>query len=410
MGRRRRDAQVIDVSPRRPAARQDDPPPPAAELESPADEYFEDADVAARLVELAGENTEAKIKVYKSEKNKRDAWCFDCSPAEFSESFLRDEYGPGTYRIRMYGDTATGYGLLANRLLEIAPPARRPLVSSQHQQAAATPGAGGENVIIAALQESTRAQLAGLAQLVTAIQSSGQNRQAMLAEMKLMADLFRPAPGTASSAPDTLTQFASFARIMKDIGGGNAESMDPEAAPYTLMGKGLEAFMEFIRMNKSAAPANAAALAAPAPAPASAPALAHVQVTTATPDQSEEQMRIMMRAKLAPLLMAAQSNQDAEQWAEIVYNTADDAAIDMLALDNWHEFLCEIEPAFKDHRAWLDKVRAFILQWAKEDAEQEDAANRGLEPNPARSANVEQNLTGVAEPGTSPGNAPGTAA
>jgi len=352
-------------------------PPATPDRGDDAREYFEpDADVTRLLVDLGKDSTESKVIVFKvpTDRGKatREQWLFECPPADFSPAILQSEYGEGTYRIRMYGEHPESgeYGLLLNRFYDVGP-ARRSMVPVNGGAHAALAGGTVVNV-----PDVTKGVIDAIAPMLAAVMGNKNavpTRAEMLQEMKLYAEIFKPAP-----VADPMAQFAQFMTLAKTMGLGGAEVADPEAAPWQVLMEGLRTFKE---MAARGAPA-AAAPALPAPgAPGAADPGALAPAAPVNPEDANE-MNIMLKGQLIALRVAAQANDDPEKWAGRIYEDAPDEIIAVL-MDNekWFAELLKLEPGFASLKPWAEKVRGIVVKAIQDDIAEQEAAAGGTALN-----------------------------
>lgn len=372
----RRNVRTVETFIQQPARRGVEPEPVVIAPEEAGD--FGDSSVGRFLIERAGGVADATVKVFKAGgagsgggrnqgvPNVRDAFLYECPPDEFSEGALQESYGEGTYRIKMYGTHPDGgnYGMLVNRLIEIGPaPKWKPAPTAQPQTlgAVTVQGSGGE---------VARAIAEVLAPVMQQMQSRTPTRAEMLAEMKTMAEIFRPATSATPSASGGIKETLELLSLAKGVlgSGGDAGALDGESGPWAVL---LEAVRNFgpqlgeVLKQKTAGKAQPAALPSPDAA---------AQVTEPAISPEEEEMNLLLSAQLTMFHHAAKTDADPEEWGALLYEKAPPELLAALQSEEWFDALCKIDPKFSAFKPWCEKVRDVVLEELKLESEEANAA------------------------------------
>lgn len=353
-------------------------------IEQPAvimpDELFRpDDNVTKLLIEQAGGAEDAVVKVYKcggpqpgqrpGQGTIRDAWLYECAPQEFNEEQLQSSYGAGKYRLRMYGTRAQdgNYGGIMNKVLEIgAAPAFRAngaaSVGSSGNVTVNTPGNGGSD-IAKAIAETLAPILQSQAMMMQKLSEhlSGSKTQWLL-ELKAYRELLAPNVPANGAPLDGLKTILELTRSMNED-----RIDDPDAAPYKLLGKGIDVFQKLIEK------ANAANGGAQ-PAPALAAPAAETAAPAAANSSEEEMLKVLFDAQLKTFLDAAkEADDDYEFYATLLYKRAPDEFLDALKSETWFAQLCTMSPEFAPYQAWCAEVRKLVVEMLKDDEAPGDA-------------------------------------
>jgi hypothetical protein len=356
---------------------------------SPQDFFTQDDNVSRLLIEQAGSVADAIVKVFKcggpsaaggrgAAMTIRDVWLYQCQPHEFDEELLQSGYGPGKYRIRMYGTNAEGqYGSLLNKVLEVGtvPPWQR-----ANAEARLNGNGSGSVTVNAQGGEMAKAMADALAPLIGAVATmmqhgQGNSRKEVLEEMRAMADIMRPA-----QPPDPLGNLSGLTKIMElaksFAGNGDAGGLTEESGPYAVLMKALETFGGMLQAAREqgthpALPAPAtAAPAQPQPSPAAQPA------AQPAANAENEHMETFLKMQLALFLNAAKAEGNPEIYAGLIVENAPEKLLDLMEAPTWFEELVKLAPDFAAHKAWCEQVRNIALEALKETAESEDAPEK----------------------------------
>ncbi len=341
----------------------------------PEDFFTQDDNVSRLLIEQSGSIADAIVKVFKcggpssgggrGVMTVRDAWLYQCPPHEFDEELLQSGYGPGKYRIRMYGTNADGrYGSLMNKVLEVGP------VAPWRANGGERPGVAGVTVN-AGSSDIAKAMADALAPLIGAMATmmqhgQGNSRKEVIEEMRAMAEIMRPA-----QAVDPLGNLGGLKAVMElaksFAGNADAGGLTEESGPYAVLMKALETFGGMMNAAKEQAQlaGQPRQLAAPAPAE---PQPAPVAQPAAQPAASaeEEQMKTFLQMQLALFLNAAKAEGNPEIYAGLIVENAPEKLLDLMEAPTWFEELCKLAPDFAQYKPWCEQVRNIAMEALKE--------------------------------------------
>lgn len=349
----------------------DDDEPPE---ESPVDRVF-------AVLETARTAERATVKLYRvGAKPGQYAWCDDYTIEEFEAggfAMIREKWGPGEYEIRLYAIRPTDgrFGVLSKPRITI----EAGIIAQQYQIAPPAPPA---------VDPAMREMLAQMANTQAAMLQALTQRPDPMANMQQMLTLaasFKQAFGSGESSKSTITEIVGAIRELK----GAATELIPDKPgdddsdnPMKLLPSVLDLVGKFapqpVQQAQPAAPFFPPVALPPAlavnPAPA-APETVSLPVTQTAPAQStndapsDDEMNalqlVLFRGYLSKLCaMSAAGNVEAA--AEFALQKLPDEAFDVLEMPNWFELLAQFYPGAAQHREWLDKVRARVLQLANE--------------------------------------------
>ena len=307
------------------------------------------------LGELDASQARSNVRVEKREREngvKKWVFLFECAPAEFNITDIQQEYGAGDYRVRVYGPSVDGtnhYGIIAAPVISIGEPRGK----------ARTP-----------VQTAPQITAQDVAQIV--VQTLGQmqpkapSRMEMLEEMRVMRDVLggSVAPAPVAPAPqksfmEQAQEMLAFVKLLK----GDAVPVDDEGqvdSGALLMSKAMET------LSNLAGAARAQQQSPQAPQIALPP-----PSQTETANAEEDEMSLMIQG----LLFAAKTNAPIESFAQTAYEKLPDEMFSALMNDaTWWAALCALIPKAAAHQEWFTRLRARILELAREDDAPEDAS------------------------------------
>lgn len=348
----------------------DDDEPPE---ESPVDRVF-------AVLETARTAERATVKLYRvGAKPGQYAWCDDYTIEEFEAggfAMIREKWGPGEYEIRLYAIRPTDgrFGVLSKPRITIE-------AGIDAQRNPVPPPAPTVDPAMREMLAQMAANQSAMLQALTNRPDPMANMQQMLA----LAASFKQAFGSGESSKSTITEIVGAIRELK----GAATELIPDKPsdddsdnPMKLLPSVLDLVGKFapqpMQQAQPAAPFFPPVALPPAlavnPAPA-APETVSLPVTQTAPAQStndapsDDEMNalqlVLFRGYLSKLCaMSAAGNVEAA--AEFALQKLPDEAFDVLEMPNWFELLAQFYPGAAQHREWLDKVRARVLQLANE--------------------------------------------
>lgn len=256
---------------------------------------------------------------------------------------IRLEHGGGTYRVHV----RDGAGLIANRRIVIA----------ERKGAAAVDG--GLSTVIAQMMDRQATQFAELIRALAPRNDAASTEEAMLARIKTMAEIVRPAQGTDTKE--------LLGLLMQGVTLGKSMQPPVDAGAEGLMANALAAFAPVIAdaaAQRRAVPVRrigAGQPKGPAPTPAAAPAAAVPAAPPAAADDDAE-----LRNLLRIVLRAAEADADEELYAELVLDQVGEDQLKPLATApegvDLVAMLAQVEPAVLQHREWFGRLIAAIVE------------------------------------------------
>lgn len=338
--------------------------------------------LTALLSTLHGDD-DSKVSVFQvidaaGRRMPKPVWLFHCSPQDFMSNGwaeIQNEYGAGSYNVRVYGRDPSGqtnyYVCLSNETWPIGAPRK----SSQPAATLAAPAAQVNiaEQIAAALRPIMDAQSA----MLNAIVQGANNRTQTLEEFKMLASILRPTGELAVVAPpkDSLGELEKLMGTLQRIRELMPESDSAPADAVTVAVKeGIGVVGQFIDAWKTQAASAPAPVALPAPAaPAQQQSNLAPQSQSAAPPGGAEDMNLRemqrMLNKLAVLIDAAANGEEPDGYAEMVYQTVpDDVLEEMKTNPQWHAKLAAFKPDVGKYPEWFAKLGALVLEIDREES------------------------------------------
>ena len=330
-----------------------------AETGLPDDDLPGDLALSATLG-LLGEDalTDAKVVVYRvDEKTKKDAYLYDCSPAEFVEngqSEIQNTYGPGEYRVRVY---SPGRGVLTHRRLTIGAP-RVPLKAPET--------AASSVDIVSILAQQQAMFMAGIKELAATMRPA-QSGIGVAETIQLIASLQSLQQPQARQA-DPLEMVSKIIALQRDLA-PPATNVNGEIDSGAVIMKAIDAFGKpLAEMMSRQQTAPAMQLSAPQVMPD--PAQEVLPAPNATPETGDDEMSLKMQLAKNMILHAAKADADPYVYANNLLDfMGDDEADKFLNAPNWKEQLLQMMPEATDVLPWVEKVRGVAVELLKGDEE-----------------------------------------
>lgn len=271
---------------------------------------------------------------------------------------IRLEHGGGTYRVHV----RDGAGLIANRRIVIAERKGPPAVD------------GGLSSIVATMLDRQAQQFAELIRTITPQRSEGATEEAMLARIKTMADIVRPASGTDTKELLTL--------LMQGVTLGKSMQPPADTGAEGLMASALQAFAPVIADAAAQRRQVPLRIKPPAPVRQAQPA-APTPAAEAANDPNAE-----MRALLSMVIRAAEAEGDPEFYAELIADqVGDDHARTLLAQPDPIGILVTFDARIGERREWfarcLTAMRALYDETDPAPADGNPLGPRGGDTDPA---------------------------
>lgn len=332
-----------------------------------------DVDRVGALLQLAGNVGRASVKVYRIDQGK-SVYCESYSPGEFEDGdfkLIRDSFGPGVYKIMLYGmhPQSQTFGLLTRTEITIAENkfASRPNAQPQNDQMAQ---------VLSAVLDGQRAMMQALGEMrnVAPVDPMANMRQ-MLEMMSLM----RGAMGVDNQREQksSIGEIIAAVRELKEVAGEIA----PGDADTSLMSM-LPQVLEIIKQNQGVAQQPIHPVAsqyAPVVVPPNLqrenPQPREVQaMPQPQPQHSEQEIERMniirqLTGYMEQLIQMARDNAPVSAGADLVYEHLPDEFLGMLGRDDWFTGLCMFNAQAKEYESWFTQVRAEVLAELARDAE-----------------------------------------
>lgn len=352
------------------------------------------------LAQAGVEDSEVLFYLYRvvDEGKRVDAFLFKCKPEDYDPERLGQQYGSGTYRMKVYvkdNDHPNGVVRAAPKFAVEMPPGFKPgLPDTPAQSAPVAPAAPALTAadIALAVTEAVRASM-----------PPAKTFAEQLQEMKLLAEIFKPAQAASVvqvPASDPIAEVTRTIGLMKMIKELNPEPPDLEN-PTGLL---LEGFKTI-----TGAFANARGAQTPLPAPMPAQPAQPAALTalpandgatvTITPTASAagtmpaanvsteptgDDMGMFQKMMIGFAIADAKKGADPESDAAIFFEKADDDLLNII-IDgadatgkDWFMILCEIHPDAAAYRPWFDAFRAKVLEFDRA-AQAEEAAEKSAQ-------------------------------
>jgi hypothetical protein len=318
------------------------------------------------LLQAAQTDARSEVKVYRMAQGKFQ-YCRGFTPDEFEDGnldMIRDRYGPGEYEIRLYAtDPETKKFCIRNKArVEIAAEMLRP--------GAAEPASGLGQVL------QTIAQ--GQQQMLEALtrQAPQKDPTEEMTKMFGMMKLMREAMGI-DSAPAQKSTIGEIVTAIKELKGAAREIIpaekDDEADPLAMAGK----IISMVQATQAQPQPQAMPIvslpatleAEPQPQPNPAPEMP-------TFENPEDELNFLsmltLKAHLKSLVGFAIKNAPIEKAAQYVFDRLPDDLLEIMESDEWFTLLAQVAPETKDHKDYLEKVRAAALKLFEAESQQDD--------------------------------------
>lgn len=352
--------------------------------ETPEEDEEESSPLSRVLATLSDGDEKARVKVYKQDpRMKTFAYCGDYTPDQFEmggENMIREDWGAGTFELRLYGTNANGrYVVMAKPTIIIAEK------QNNGSAAVSSPHASEVSQAIAILAEGQKAILQALT-----TQPQKDPMEEMTRMLTLMTSM-REAMGL-NNAPQQKSTVGELVDAIKELRGAS-ELISPskDDAPTTLLGMA-PAFLDTIktalaaRNGQSAMPETAfPALSVPSSiAGAATPQFEQSNDATQTlpqnlqPELEDDPDMLEFLAFASRLkkdfIPHAGNMEKVQDMAELLEAKAPEQFFEVLENPQWHELLTQYAPQFfpalvpvvATHKEWLSAVRDALLKLLKD--------------------------------------------
>ena len=314
----------------------------------------------------------------------REALCA-ITPGEFSLEYIRDNFGPGTYDIWVYGNKRVARRFNGRKIgvpLDWEPPKKPSEMAAEakredtHQIVEGIKELG--NLIFKMNEAQAQREQQNKPEPVTpvdpiAIQNS------ILAGLGQMKALFAPAQPATDQGTIAFDAFVKGIEIMKEVGGkgdnggetGLWDVLKTMAAPDGLIGK-----LTDMAQATDAKLTNPPQLVGPdgRPIPTVAHAVHHPEAGPAQVDPNLEAKRMnFLKMQLAILVQRAKRGSDPALYAELILDTVEPEAVaQFITAPDAIEKLTAINPEVANHQEWFRAVGIHLSQMLAEENETPD--------------------------------------
>ncbi|MCS6947866.1 MAG: hypothetical protein NZM12_09645, partial [Steroidobacteraceae bacterium] len=301
---------------------------------------------------------------------RKEAFLYECHPSAFSLSDLQESYGAGDYRVKVFGiKPGTNYRVIhANKKISVGP-SREQAKGKLPSAIGTAPVPASTDALTQALAQAIGEPMKLVAQALTqTIQAQKHSRAEALAEVKELAQL----AGIGQRAPDPMGQLQTLLGMLatiKSATGSDAESADPEAAPWGMLKEAVRVFGDVLKTSQTARANGPVSVPAPVPSINAIPVPATSPVTTPANASQDDPMKLWLQAQLTLVTLAAANNDDPEKWAVRVYEDAPDDVLAAILAPDWETKLQTLAPGLVPFRDWCAKVREHLQRIVAEDAQ-----------------------------------------
>ncbi len=320
-----------------------------------------------RVVQELGGHDDTSLTIKKVSANKEEAHCFQCAPSDFSIDQIREQWGPGAYRIYGYRD---GH-IAIHRKLVIAQPLEKPRVE--------TPAFDAMGLVreLSTRMEQAQTKMMGEMQrlLLVVLTSNKQSNQVdpLVMQNNLLEQMVKMKALTGDNGKSNgLEMLLAGIELARDLGGPTtgAETNDilmelvrkfgPPLAEITMRGH--------------------RAAAEPATPAAGQPALAVVQKKVQPKKGGNEMLKLV-----GMLVNGAENGTDPISYADLIFDQVSVEQIQaFFAMGDPVATLEKLDPRVKEHREWFEQLRGYLAQGLQEASEPGDNA-----PSNSEAATVE---------------------
>lgn len=349
------------------------------------------ADRVAQLLGSVEGDERAKVTIRKVIAPGKLGYCADLAPDEYERggvALIRSRWGPGEYRVGLYGTTRgkagkAGFGLRAFETIHIVPDQVAPAPTG-------TASSDTARILEAILQGQQQMQTALLQRPSLDI---GEIIAKWSPALVLLKDL--GIIGRAAAPTDPVQQLHKLLELrkgMKDLEGeGGGASDDPLSSPT--LTKLLEIVQQQIALRGTPAPAPTMPPVAMPPAIASSSSSAPGQPPAGAnevPLTPEQQELARLNGLMAQALTMLQQGADHEEVADLLYQELPDEIIEIMRTEQWWPMLLHMQPQLEPLRDQVTKIRDQVVAWIEDDerADAQIAANQANAAAPAAAPTV----------------------
>lgn len=356
---------------------------PAHLFEFDADEpgaYMDEA-LQGVLTDLGAVDEDAHVTVFRliaEQGARKEVWLYQCHPKEFSIPQLQADFGPGDYRVKVYGkQQGSNYRVVhADKRLSIGE-------ARGAKKAEALSGAPVVTHDNAQVRELSAAVAAPINALVQALGQILPKQRDAMADFRAFAEIMaimRPPEHAPAPASDPIAMLERTMALITASRAANPIGEDGEVSNNALILSGINVLKDFLieardrgQLRSQPAerqlppPAGTAARPEPMPAPRPAPRPAAPVPAASSPEGDD--MGLMMKMQIQLFLTAAKGDSDPQLYAGLIYEQAPDELLDKLAASNWWEELIKLDHRFAPYKAWCEQVRELVVQEMQQPSE-----------------------------------------
>lgn len=356
----------------------DEPRGPVQVLDSlPPDDFEDDAlsRVLTRIKTTATAETRSEVKIYRVKADGKESYCGRFSIEEYDEfgdELIRQHFGAGSYRVRVYGPSlqpdGVNYGKfvrLTNTLVEIEPSLLP--IKSNLPGVPNAPDGGAVSAIMPILNQLTQE----IVNLKTQPQKDPMEELARMARVMREMGLTGGGRG-GGSVVEQIKEMRALMGITKDLEVERGGSGDSGGKPDDMMGMASKV-LDLLGQNRAVEPAPAM-IPAQVPTVAIPPGMYPAQPVADPfnqPAESEPAVNPIQQSALSvlvgALVRAAERGDAIEQHAEGLADKLPDEVIDMLETPLWFDMLCaslspELVQRVEARKPWFTQMRDKVLE------------------------------------------------
>lgn len=311
----------------------------------------EEREISEVLAEL-GASDDAVVNIYRTipgRDGRGGEYVDTVHPSMFSLSWLRDTYGPGTYRVHV----RSGGKLIGNRAVKIAEPRG---LAPVHGMPTVPIQAGADKLekLVETMNSGFQHISTILAQALSQMAQRPPEKTTleMLQEMKMMREIFAP-PAQALVGLDPLKSFELFKQGIEFA----KEILPREGEPTPT-----EILMDAV---KTFGPAIVDAVKHQQQLSMSTPATPTPHVETAAqslpPPKQEDENVMLIKFYLQQLIKLASENRDPGLYAELIYDQAPaDLLRQIVELPDPVQYLAAFNADVLQHRVWFEELASAL--------------------------------------------------
>lgn len=353
-------------------------------IEQPAEQTA--ADRVAEMLAGVSNDDRAKLVIHQVQINGKEAWCEDLSPGDYELGglkMIRDRWGPGNYRVRLYGVRAGHFGVITSAQITLKE-SREPLKAPEANNDALRMMMQSQEAILRALterpaapdpKEAMRDMLSMLALMRDAFPSAPAPKQtgiaelvAQLREMREASDILMPDKGGEGESLTSMVKnmLPLVAQAMKDRKPGGPTSV---GGPLVMPEGGIPPAGDLVQLGEGQQLTEGEDMGALQEALVATKLRAYV-------------FQLLTWAGKAATLPPHVAEDYTEKAASLVADKLPDEWLEMLDLEDWWILFAEQVPQAVPHQAWFTLVRNRALVMLDEEGGETVSTVRDLTPPP----------------------------